>query len=63
MKVGDKVLRTPQTFSDYDPKANKSSSHPMRGTVVYIHPLGRYHTVEFELPGGKVRESFLGVSD
>lgn len=31
--------------------------------VVYIHPQGRYHTVEFELPGGKVRESFLGVGD
>ena len=31
--------------------------------VVYIHPKGHYHTVEFELNGGHVRESFKGVSD
>lgn len=33
------------------------------GRVVYIHPKGYYHTVEFELNGGHVRESFKGVSD
>lgn len=35
----------------------------MTGTVVYIHPLGRFHIVEFELWGGKVQESFLGTED
>nr|DAJ09404.1 MAG TPA: hypothetical protein [Caudoviricetes sp.] len=35
----------------------------MPGVVVYIHPRGLYHTVEFELRGGKVRESFPGVED
>lgn len=37
MKLGDKVMRLPETFTD--------------------------STVEFELNGGHVRESFKGVSD
>lgn len=28
------------------------------GTVVYIHPKRAFYIVEFELPGGKVRESY-----
>lgn len=43
MKLGDKVMRLPETFTD--------------------SPKGYYHTVEFELNGGHVRESFKGVSD
>lgn len=34
-----------------------------KSRVVYIHPKGYYHTVEFELNGGHVRENFKGVSD
>lgn len=61
MQVGDKVIRTPLTFVD---KINvKNERHaPMKGTVVYIHPEGRYHTVEFEMLGGKIKESFKGIT-
>ena len=33
----------------------------MEGRVVYIHPRGRFHTVEFPTMGGPVRESFAGI--
>lgn len=62
MKLGQKVMRVPETFNGTD-EDKKSVRRPLAGRVVYIHPEGRYHTVEFELGGGKVRESFLGVSD
>lgn len=64
MKVGDMVKRRPLTFHEYGESGDgKAPGKAMTGRVVYIHPQGRYHTVEFELPGGKVRESFLGVGD
>ena len=50
--VGERVTRIPETFCDYDFKARKVSRRPMRGTVVYVHPRRRYHTVAFALPGG-----------
>lgn len=62
MKLGQIVTRYPQTFHDTDGEKN-APRKPMKGKVVYIHPLGRYHVVEFELRGGPVRESFLGVND
>ena len=60
--VGQKVARCPITFSDRENGAN-SPRKTMSGVVVYVHPQGRYHTVEFELWGGKVKESFAGVGD
>jgi len=43
------------------------SSMPSRelyeGTVIYIHPEGRFYRVEFQLEGGTVREAYpLGVA-
>ena len=32
------------------------------GTVVYVHPAGRFYTVEFEFPCGRFRESFTEVT-
>lgn len=58
MEIGDKVIRTPITFTDLLRNKGEPQHKPMKGTVVYIHQEGRYHTVEFELPGGKVRENF-----
>lgn len=60
MKIGQKVTRYPVSFSEPDGKKGRK---PMTGTVVYIHPLGRFHIVEFELRGGKVQESFQGAED
>lgn len=52
----------PETFTD-NGEDKRSLRRPVVGRVVYIHPKGHYHTVEFELNGGHVRESFKGVSD
>lgn len=56
MKIGDKVTRTPQSFSDFDIKTGKQNLRPMRSKVVYIHSRNRYYVVEFE---SGIRESFM----
>lgn len=70
LKVGDKVRRTPVTFSpDREELLMRKTADMysfyeawyMTGTVIYVHPQGRYHIVEFDLPGGKVREAFMGT--
>lgn len=61
VQIGDSVVRKPETFAEFDWKVRKSRHVPMRGKVVYIHPKGRFHTVEFTTPGGPIRESFQGV--
>ena len=63
MYIGQKVLRVPVTFYNTDKNGEKNNMTPLPGRVCYIHPKGRYHTVEFETRGGKVRESFQGVED
>lgn len=61
VQVGDRVMRRPQTFGKKK-DAITGETEPMRGTVVvYVHPKGRFHTVEFATDGGAIRESFLGV--
>lgn len=61
MKLGDRVIRTPQTLGEYDPSVETPALYPLTGQVEYIHPAGRYHVVAFPTPGGTVRESFPGV--
>ena len=53
LRVGDTVVRCPVTFGGGEGKAAKL----MRGTVVYVHPKGRFHVVEF---ARGIRESFYG---
>ena len=55
---GNLVKREPITFSDND----KKDAGWMVGRVVWIHPLGRFHVVEFGEGRRAVRESFLGVA-
>ena len=43
VRVGDAVIRTPITFE----ARGSRDIGPMRGKVVYVHPLGRFHVVEF----------------
>lgn len=57
VQVGDMVKRKPITFSDSD----KKDAGWMIGRVVWIHPLGRFHVVEFGEGRRAVRESFMGV--
>lgn len=54
VRVGDIVQRRPISFSDSDSKRARR----MSGTVVWVHPAGRFHVVEFEKG---IHESFMGV--
>lgn len=56
VRLGDTVVRCPITICE--PKEVKKSRN---GTVVYIHPLNRFHTVQFGKGARALRESFLGV--
>lgn len=59
MQVGDTVTVVPQTL-DFN-LHNKTAvvPQPMTGTVVYIHPKGRFCVVEFAFRFGyTVREAF-----
>lgn len=57
--VGDIVVRRPVTFCDRD---SAEGTKLARGRVVYVHPEGRFHVVEFDEGSRAVRESFAGVS-
>lgn len=57
MNIGERVVRHPITCYAVPPRPD--FARPREGTIVYIHPQGRYHTVEFEDESGrKFRESF-----
>ena len=68
LKIGDKVTRVPKTILQIailegQNFGNILKAKPVTGTVVYIHPKGRFHVVEFEnLRGEKLRETFDGVN-
>lgn len=55
--IGDIVIRRPNIFAF---KEDKDGGAPMQGKVVYIHPRGRFHVVEFGVGSEAVRESFAG---
>ena len=54
-------MRKPVTFIRFDEEQEKHTGTAMRGKVVYVHPKGRFHTVEFMTGCGAIRESFQGV--
>ena len=45
-------------LGDPVPRRIEATDRKATGTVVYIHPEGRYYTVEFDLGFYKFRESF-----
>jgi len=53
MKVGDKVPSITMTGS-----GPKGKPETVCGICSYIHPERRYYTLEFDLPGGKIRENY-----
>lgn len=57
VQMGERVRRIPITLSC----SVDRSIRPMEGWVVYIHPKGRFHVVEFLTRGGPLRESFAGI--
>lgn len=58
MELGQKVICRPITFYEPDPESQKRVG-PQTGRIAYIHPKGRYVTVEFERHGKLLRESFF----
>lgn len=40
-----------------------TENRPIKGTVIYVHPCGRFYTVEFDFGKTKVRESYTVRSD
>ena len=64
VKVGDQKTFKPSGFGDQigvkDPATGKTCSRKVTGTVIYVHPKGRYYTVEATLDGRTIRESFPG---
>lgn len=55
--IGDKVIVTPLTGHR---SIFELSNKPYPGTVVYVHPKGRFYTVIFAFGGRSFRESFFG---
>lgn len=55
--LGERVRRKAITMCGTDCK----SPRVIEGNVVYIHPKGRFHVVEFTTRGGAIRESFAGI--
>lgn len=62
VKVGDWVTRRPISFTDYSETRTKKARE-MTGQVVYIHPKGRFHLVEFRAGNNTLRECFFGVRE
>lgn len=60
VKVGDKVMRRP-CLPITEREDERCSRKPREARVVYVHPQGRYHTVEFRMLNGTMRESYQGV--
>lgn len=52
-KVGDTVKERIQNGG-----VMYRDNNPTEGSVVYVHPLGRFYTVEFDFGGTNVRESY-----
>lgn len=68
IKVGDKKQFVPAEFSNTtkikDPATGKQVVKSVVGRVVYVHPTGRFYTVEATVGDHVFRESFLkGESD
>lgn len=55
MKVGDKVTKTLEWVEVT--KAVKKRTKAT-GRVIFVHPKGRFYTVEFQIGGGTIRETY-----
>lgn len=41
----------------------REEDKPVKGKVIYVHPMGRFYTVEFNFGGAKALESYTVRSD
>lgn len=58
VQIGDTITVKSRTMTMHDKEENNGEWRAMTGTVVYIHPKGRYFTVEYKLKRAVLRESF-----
>lgn len=55
MQIGEEyMVTTDSTVCD-----TNNIRHPIRGRVVYVHPLGRFAVLEFKCVNGNIRESYF----
>ena len=55
---GDRIIKPIEWMAEKTGLGNQRKENRLAGTVVYIHPKGRFYTLEFHLPHGSFRESF-----
>lgn len=51
VKLGDEIVK--------EPRSGEGKGPARVGRVVYVHPEGRWYTLEFTYERGRFRESFL----
>ena len=61
LQIGEYVQRVPVSFDSPFVEGSTHQRAAVTGRICYIHPLGRYHVVEFQGRSGVVREAFPGV--
>ena len=61
LQIGEYVRRVPVSFDAPFVAGSTHQRDEITGRICYIHPLGRYHVVEFQGRSGVVREAFPGV--
>lgn len=65
MQLGDRYSFTPYAFcegqDDSTPGKRPRTKETVTGRIVYIHPKGRFFTVEAVVHGHALRESFGSV--
>lgn len=65
MKIGEKVMRCiSEQVSSEPARSGDKDNAPREGTVVWIHPKGRFYLVEFPVERfgrivGRIREAYL----
>lgn len=54
MQIGEEY----RVYSDNTQRTEKNTKVQIQGVVIYIHPAGRYATLEFQGVRGKFRECY-----
>ena len=59
MKVGDKVRkRINTTAAKIGTGPIREDATPQNGTIIYIHPRGRFFVAEFNFTAGSIKECY-----
>lgn len=61
MEIGDKVRVIPDFTRHHGLADDRQSGRAMTGTVIHINRAHRHYTLEFDVHGHKIRESFKAM--